>query len=174
MCPCPIALSLSVTRDDRKRLEATKMITEAKGLEMPFVTSIFWYNSEEWFVKEMQFVLKKACALRKINGKPLYNTLSSLKIIRKTTCKGSPQFSYHYIVKHRGTQSGFYFRAPALTYCPICCTFPRKEPCFLQTSSSDLSVTIFMKTKLPGFIVHDKHTVLFTFWSERTRNCSLQ
>lgn len=166
MCPCPIALSLSVTGDDRKRLEGTKMITEAKGLEMPFVMSIFWYNSEERFVKEMQFVLKKACALRKRNGKPLYNTRSSLKIVTKTTCKGLPQFSYHSTVKHRGTQSGFYFRALTLTQSPIYCTFPRKEPCFLQASSSDLSLAIFMKTNPRGFIVHDKHTVLFTFWSE--------
>lgn len=161
MCRCPIALRLSVTGDDRKRLEGMKMITEVKGLEMPFVTSIFWYNSEERFVKEMQFVLKKACALRKINGKPLYNTLSSWKIIRKRTCKGLPQFSYLSNVKHGGTQSGFYFRAPTLTHSPIYCTFPRKEPCFLQASSSDLSVMIFMKTKLPGFIVRDKRTLSY-------------
>lgn len=64
MCPCPIGLKLSVTGVDRKRLEGKRMITEAKGFEMPFVKWTFWCESEEWYVKEMSFGLKKACTLR--------------------------------------------------------------------------------------------------------------
>lgn len=41
-CLCPTALRLSVTGDDRKRLEGMRMITAAKGFEMPFVKWPFW------------------------------------------------------------------------------------------------------------------------------------
>lgn len=64
MHACPIALSRSVTGDDRKRLEGRRMIAEAKGFEMPFVKWTFWCKSEGWFVKEKLFGLQKACALR--------------------------------------------------------------------------------------------------------------
>lgn len=55
---------MSITGDDRKRLEGKRTITEAKGFEMPFVKWTVWCKSEERFVKEMSFGLKKACALR--------------------------------------------------------------------------------------------------------------
>lgn len=53
--------------------------------------------------------------------------------------------------------------------------FLEKHPaCFLQASSSDMSIAIFENTNRRGFIFCDKHAVLFTFQSEQTRNHPLK
>lgn len=85
------------------------MITEAKGFEMPFVKWPFWCVSEEWFMKEMSFGLKKACALREIKGKAVYNTLNNFKVIRKITYKGFSESFYHYTGKTQRNLAGFLF-----------------------------------------------------------------
>lgn len=45
----------------------------------------------------MSFGLKKACALREIKGKAVYNTLNNFTVIRKMTFKGfSESLSLHW------------------------------------------------------------------------------
>lgn len=103
-------------------------------------------------MKEISCGLKKACALQGKKGKPVYNPLNDLKVTRKTTFKSFSESFYNYTVKTcRSLVRGFYFRAPVLPDSNVLHISRKKPPCFLQASSSDMSIVIFVNTKPPWF-----------------------
>lgn len=81
---------------------------------MPFVKWTFWCKTEEGFVNEMSFGLKKVCALR--GKKKGNNTRNDLKVIQNPAFKGFLESFCHYTVKIcRSLMHAFYFRAPGLS-----------------------------------------------------------